>query len=236
MKTCVPLVSENPTKLIADTRQIAALKPDLVEWRADYLMDQSTDITETANHIKSALGTIPLLFTFRKSAEGGKSNSPNEERQQIILKMLREAPIDYLDTELSEDDGFLENVIREGKKRKVSIILSVHNFSGTPLEEAMKESVQRAKKHDADFAKLAVTPVDPVDLIRLFSLSEWANREVLPTISVAMGSLGNISRVMDVFQNPITYAAVGESSAPGQLSLEEVRIIQKILRKDRPGF
>ena len=52
-----------------------------------------------------------------------------------------------------------------------------------------------------------------------------------PVITMSMGAKGVISRVSGLlFGSAVTFAAVGKTSAPGQLEVEEVRKIMRILR------
>ena len=51
-----------------------------------------------------------------------------------------------------------------------------------------------------------------------------------PVITMSMGRLGMISRMSgEIFGSVMTFGTVGNSSAPGQIPLEELRMALKVL-------
>ena len=70
-------------------------------------------------------------------------------------------------------------------------------------------------------------PETAADVIRLLSATERASRTLsLPLITMAMGSLGAITRIFGgLFGSALTFAAGERSSAPGQLPIGTLRQI-----------
>ena len=53
-----------------------------------------------------------------------------------------------------------------------------------------------------------------------------------PVISMAMGSLGSISRIAgENFGSAVTFATVGAASAPGQFPIQELRTMMEVLHQ-----
>ena len=69
----VPIVAKNAEEIIKKAVEIAAQQIDMVEWRADFFEDvfHLDAVVNTLSLLNKALGSIPLLFTFRTATEGG---------------------------------------------------------------------------------------------------------------------------------------------------------------------
>jgi 3-dehydroquinate dehydratase-1 len=82
-------------------------------------------------------------------------------------------------------------------------------------------------------AKVAVMPDTMTDVIRLLSATERASRQLpVPLITMAMGSLGVVTRVFgSLFGSALTFAAGEKSSAPGQIPIETLREILETVRQ-----
>jgi len=88
---------------------------------------------------------------------------------------------------------------------------------------------------NADIVKIAVMPKDTDDVLRLLSVTSEFCRENpdTPIISMSMGKLGMISRICgETFGSCVTFAANKESSAPGQMSMNEVIGMVDFLHKN----
>ena len=83
----------------------------------------------------------------------------------------------------------------------------------------MVSTLVRMKELGADLPKLAVMPRCPGDVLALLSATLRASAQVGPVITMAMGSLGKVSRVC------LTFGAGDSASAPGQLNAEDLKAI-----------
>ena len=84
---CLPLVAKDRSALLQQTAELTQLNPDFLEWRIDGY-DQVTDIDaclEALQTLKTAMGSIPLIFTCRIHVEGGIKEISQETRLQLIL-------------------------------------------------------------------------------------------------------------------------------------------------------
>ena len=68
-------------------------------------------------------------------------------------------------------------------------------------------------------------PQNPADVLTLLSATHQANEKLgLPLITMAMGDLGKVTRIAGaVFGSALTFGTVGTASAPGQLSIADLR-------------
>jgi 3-dehydroquinate dehydratase-1 len=75
VKICVPLVSETAGELMREAAAAVAAKADLAEWRMDFCRDAggAAEAIGLIRALRAALGGIPLLATFRTTAEGGNA-------------------------------------------------------------------------------------------------------------------------------------------------------------------
>ncbi len=71
---CAPLVARDAPGLLAEASAVAALGPDLIEWRVDFFeaIARPQEVVALAAQIKQAAGGLPLLFTRRSAHEGGQ--------------------------------------------------------------------------------------------------------------------------------------------------------------------
>jgi 3-dehydroquinate dehydratase/shikimate dehydrogenase len=183
-----------------------------VELRLDYF--EQVDLAEL-NQLQK-LFPIPMIFTLRDRTQGGNFSGTESKRQEILYQLASLKPA-YLDLESHLPRTFVENISR--KYPDTQRICSYHDFTKTPedLDTIHQEMMQR----DASLYKLAVTPQNPLDAMRLLL---WAKGKKL--ITVGMGMHGQASRILGpIVGSPITYAALDESqtTAPGQLTAQKLK-------------
>ena len=80
----------------------------------------------------------------------------------------------------------------------------------------------------ADIPKVAVMPHDSTDVLILLSATiEMKNKYfATPIITISMSNLGVVSRLCgEVFGSAMTFASAGDSSAPGQISLDIINSV-----------
>ena len=87
----------------------------------------------------------------------------------------------------------------------------------------------------ADIVKFAVMPHCERDVLRLLdaTLVMKEHHPSTPVITMAMGSLGAVSRVAgETFGSAVTFGTAGKSSAPGQIPADRLALILKSLDRD----
>jgi len=101
---------------------------------------------------------------------------------------------------------------------KNDVITSYHDFNGTPDLYGINEMIG---KTDGDIVKAAFTVNSVKDAVTLLDLSESIKRR---HVILGMGNIGTITRIRQkILGNEFTFAYVGKATAPGQLSVREMR-------------
>ncbi len=182
-------------------------RADLIELRLD--MMGSFDLP-----VLAAAQGPPLLITNRARAEGGFADGGPAER----LRPLREA-IDlgcaYVDVEAD-----LYPLL--GERGRTKIIVSEHDFAATPPD--LEARFDRLAGLGADVTKIAVTPQRAVEALRPLELLARATG---PTVAIAMGPLGLVSRIaaLRFAECAFTYATADDDAgtAPGQIPVSRMQ-------------
>lgn len=233
---CAPLVGQDAEELTKECERILPKRPDMIEWRADFfkhLADTKRTI-EAANAIREAIGDVPLLFTIRSEREGGQPIAlTDDEVAELIVNVCQSGRVDLVDYELRNNEQNTRAVFDAAKQNGVYVVMSYHNFDHTPEESSIIEKFREMERRGAHIAKVAVMPRDRKDVIVLFEATGKANEQLsIPIISISMGKQGSISRVLGwMFGSAVTFAVGDESSAPGQIPIEEMRATLRQIKK-----
>lgn len=194
------------------------LGADILELRID-LLDSDTHLA--LQEIKKT--GLPVIITNRMKQEGGAWKGSEEERIRTLISLLPEA--DAVDIELCANDR--DEVVRKARYAGKTVIISTHDFQKTPENEVMKGIIKDSFAAGADIAKLAVMPNSLSDVLRLLEVTLNSKAEVC---TIAMGEIGRYSRVVaPLYGSVMTYGYVDKATAPGQLRIDELRHILKLL-------
>jgi 3-dehydroquinate dehydratase type I len=176
--------------------------------------------------------TLPgkVIATNRLAGEGGRWQGPEAERRRLLEEAL-DMGVHCLDVELASDAGWRRELYaRRGKTR---LILSWHDFSGTPDDDALEQALSIMLAADADIIKMVTLAAGPADNLRVLSLiprARVAGREI---IAFCMGPLGKWSRVAAPFLGSfLSYAPLSakKGSAPGQIPVNDFRCLWRTLK------
>ncbi len=233
-KVCIPLTGASLKDLIQEAETVREKGPDLVEWRADCF--ESLDpaaLREALEQISRILMPIPLLFTLRTVPEGGKADVSWEKYCSINLLAAESKKADLIDVEACRCPIKARSLISSLQEKGVRVIASSHDFQKTDSREKLKERFKDLEDSGGDILKLAVMPQCLEDVTSLMlSTRETVESTKRPVISMAMGSLGAITRISgEISGSCLTFATVGAASAPGQLSLEDTRQVLEVLHR-----
>lgn len=236
-KIIVPLVGNSKHNLMEEVKSVIELKPDIVEWRVDAFekVENVEEVREILIFLRKSLIDIPLLFTFRSKNEGGKRDAPVEFYLELTRYAIRSKLIDLVDIELFLGDSDVKELVSLAKENGVFVVMSNHDFLKTPEKEEILSRLQKMLELGADIPKIAVMPNSPQDVITLLDATN--SMKIMfpdtPIITVSMGGKGLISRLTgELFGSAATFASGKEKSAPGQISLVELRGILEILHKN----
>lgn len=233
---CLSLMTTDLTTLDSDLDALLALAPDVIEWRVDHFraVKSADEVFVAALRLRAAAGERPLIFTLRSEQEGGeKTDLQPTTVGQLLLRAAESKSFEFIDVELSLPEDVVKILVDTAHQSDVQVIVSSHHFDGTPSEDEIVGLLSRAVEAGADVAKVAVMPDTMTDVIRLLSATERASRELpVPLITMAMGSLGVVTRIFgSMFGSAMTFAAGEQSSAPGQLPIETLREILETVRQ-----
>ena len=237
---CVPLVGRDRESILDEVAGVARLEPDLIEWRADYFdhVAATGDVLALLREIRDAAQGIPLIFTLRSHREGGEPVDLDDAGvMQLYAEVCQSGLVALVDFEMSAGSDQVGRVRTAARHTDTKLILSYHNFAATPDRALLRDRFSAAEALGADIAKVAVMPHDIDDVLTLLAATLEASRATdLPLISIAMGPIGALTRVLGwYFGSSVTFAAAGRSSAPGQLSVEAVRKVLQALQEHLPA-
>jgi 3-dehydroquinate dehydratase I len=173
----------------------------------------------------------PLIATNRPPSEGGRWTGSDADRRALLEDALSYG-VHALDVEFSTDAAWRREIYsRRGKTR---LILSWHDFAGTPDDNQLEKHLTAMLAAEADILKMVTQAQTPEDNLRLLALIPRARAAGKDIIAFCMGPLGKWSRLATVFLGGfLTFAPINpqQASAPGQVTVSEMRRIWKLLRK-----
>jgi 3-dehydroquinate dehydratase type I len=172
-----------------------------------------------------------VIATNRPQAEGGRWSGTEKDRRRLLEEAL-EWGVHALDVEFSTEANWRrEFYARRGKTR---LILSWHDFAGTPETSKLEEHFHAMLAQEADILKLVTQAQTLEDNLRLLALIPRARAAGQEIIAFCMGPLGKWSRVAAAFLGSfLTFAPFNpkQASAPGQVTVDEMRRIWRMLRR-----
>lgn len=199
---------------------------DAVEFRMDLANDPLTALASYG-------GELPLIATNRADWEGGEAREEN--RLDDLGRAAEFECVGAIDVELAaldEEGADGERAVRRAREEGTAVVVSTHDFEGTPASEELRETLVRATEH-GDVGKLAVTAADPGDALALLSVTHELASEDRRVATMAMGEEGRHSRaIAPIYGSRIGYAPVdpANATAPGQYDLATLRELIDRLR------
>ncbi|MCW4048136.1 MAG: type I 3-dehydroquinate dehydratase [Candidatus Bathyarchaeota archaeon] len=220
-KICVAIPAFRLQQTLDQVKALSA--PDIIEIRFDY-RKELIDI----NAIREATD-IPLIATNRCKEQGGYARETESDRIDLILEACK-AGYEYADIELTTEN--LSQVIKEIKETGSKCIVSHHDFKATPSRRELTRLHDEAKSKGADIVKLIGTANKEEDNLEYLEFL----KQHPGNISFGMSRHGIISRLASpLMGGAFTYASAveGKESAPGQLTIKEMRSIYMTLEVDQ---
>ena len=238
-KIAVPIVGETQEDIVKKGAELRDGPGDLVEWRADYYKDVTDPeaLLDTAKKLREALGEMPILFTIRTKHEGGLVDIDDATYAALNKAAAESGCVDLLDVEIFRDEEETRKQIAELKK-SVTVLGSYHDFSATPPQSEIVAILTKAKDLGADISKIAVMPQTDADVVALLAgsveMREKNPDQLLLTIS--MGARGMLTRIgCGTSGSCITFGAVGQGSAPGQIQAQDLKRTLDLLQTVQGG-
>ncbi len=213
-------VAAAPTaKKLAAQLKAALLESRTIELRLDWLRSDR----DRANFLlwlkKRKLRGATLLATCRRRAGGGKY-AGDAQGELYWLMQAREAGCTWCDLEIETLRELPEKSVREYAVPP-KVLLSRHDFQRMP---ALPRVVRPPAHGEVDAVKIAATAHTIGDSLRLLRLARRSKNLVV----VPLGEVGLPARILALREgSALAYAPVGEATAPGQVSLHEMKTLYR---------
>ncbi len=221
-RICIALGFPSVESLVEHARHEVDAGETFLEFRLDYLREPA----QGAAAIRPFLADHPecvIVATCRRHQNRGRFNGSVEEEIAILS-----AAVDHgaraVDLEIESAEAARPQL--EGIRGRALLVLSYHNFEGTPAVETV---YRRMARIPADAYKIVTTARKPSDTQRVLSLARSHPRT--PMVMLAMGETGFASRVLSpIYGGLYTYAApaAAEGTAAGQVCARQLRHLYRV--------
>lgn len=239
-------LGEGAPKIIVSlmARDLAAVKSealayrsadfDILEWRGDHFADiaDTTKALEALRELRAVFPDRPILFTFRSKKEGGEQELSPEAYIALNIAMAESGLADAIDLELFTGDELVKQAIARAHAKGVKVIMSNHDFHKTPAKEEIVSRLSKMQALGADVPKIALMPESKTDVLTVLAATLEVSEKIAdrPIITMSMSKTGVISRLAgEVFGSAATFGAVQKASAPGQISVTDLRTVLSII-------
>ncbi|MEM2599865.1 MAG: type I 3-dehydroquinate dehydratase [Thermoproteota archaeon] len=213
-RICVSVKADSSSRVLRAIRLSERLGASLVELRLDHAGEKQYEaVLKTVESSR-----VGCVATIRPSWDGGAYRGGEETRLRLFEKAL-EAPFRYVDVE--QKSSIVDKVSRLASEKGVGLILSRHEWAGTPSVETLGRILSRMRRRKADIYKIVTMVRSPVDEASLlFFLSRIRGSRV---VCFGMGEEGLTTRILaPLLGGFMTYASYGEALAPGQVNLRRM--------------
>lgn len=235
-KIIVSLMAKDLAAVKSEAAAYAAADFDILEWRGDHFaaVTDSAAVLEALKTLRAAFPNKPILFTFRSKHEGGEAELTDDDYIALNIAVAETGLVDLIDLELFTGDELVKNAIAAAHARGVKVIMSNHDFHKTPAKDEIIYRLRRMQELGADIPKIALMPTCRQDVLTVLSATvdmaeKYADR---PIITMSMGKTGVTSRLTgEAFGSAATFGAVKTASAPGQISVADLRTVLTIINK-----
>ena len=224
MKVCVSLPVKDVSSVKNHVEYAIREGADYIELRFDYAdtHTDTSDIIDALYHYHY-YHKDRMIFTCRRSDEGGMYRGSEYERLSIIKRLASLKPmlVDLEYKTILENRGFYDQLVA----LNTSILVSYHDFESTPRVDDMLTLVREMRSYSSR-VKLVTRAESIEDNDKIVELYRCINDSgmKIELIAFCMGEYGTVSRVIcALLGSPFTYASLVESVAPGQLTLREMR-------------
>ncbi|EIP0891409.1 type I 3-dehydroquinate dehydratase [Salmonella enterica] len=235
-KIIVSLMGKTITDVKSEALAYREADFDILEWRVDHFANvtKAESVLEAAGAIREIITDKPLLFTFRSAKEGGEQALTTGQYIALNRAAVDSGLVDMIDLELFTGDDEVKATVGYAHQHNVAVIMSNHDFHKTPAAEEIVQRLRKMQELGADIPKIAVMPQTKADVLTLLTATvemqeRYADR---PIITMSMSKTGVISRLAgEVFGSAATFGAVKKASAPGQISVADLRTVLTILHQ-----
>jgi 3-dehydroquinate dehydratase type I len=222
---CIPIIAGTQEVALRQMKRSFPLA-DVVELRIDQIRDVNLKPLMSEKRGK-------ILVTNRRRDEGGGFSGSERERVELLKEAVG-LGADYVDLEVMTEGTLIKELSAKVGNRHggTKWIISHHDLRGTPSERGLRRRLDQCTRTGADIVKIVTYANNMEDNLRVLGLIPHARRKGREIIAFCMGELGRISRIMGPLLGAyLSYVSLekGAESAPGQLTLGEMKQISGVL-------
>jgi 3-dehydroquinate dehydratase/shikimate dehydrogenase len=220
--------------VIAERTAAAALKAlrrtlkthRTVELRLDWL-SSDREIDRLMARLQVDRKKVCVIATVRRRAAGGRYSGGLHE-QMSWLRLAAESGCAWCDVEVESAERLDAYGLDELRQVGAKVMISFHDFRATPSN--LGAVVRRLNRCGGDAIKIATHARTIADSVRVLATS----RRRLDVVAVPMGEIGLPARVLALRAgSALAYAAAEQATAPGQLSIGDMRGMYRAEKLDR---
>jgi len=213
-RLCAVTAAPSARELAAQVRA-AVREARTIELRLDWLRTDRERAIFLFWLKKKSFPRATFIATCRRRIGGGEY-AGDLQGELYWLMQARAAGCTWCDLEIETLRGLPEESVREYAVPQ-KVLLSMHDFRRTP---SLPRIVKPPPHGEVDAVKMAVTAHTIEDSLRLLRLARRSKKFV----AVPMGEAGLPARILALREgSALAYAPVGEATAPGQVSLHEMK-------------
>jgi 3-dehydroquinate dehydratase/shikimate dehydrogenase len=227
---CAVVVGRSAAEMQRALR-LALREARTIELRLDWLLGEA-EIGRMirwidGNRRKLGMGSrVTLIATCRRAQAGGKFRG-TVVRQIELLRGAAAAGCAWLDLEIESAEKISGAEIR-ALRREACVLVSFHDFRRTPGN--LRGVSARLARVSGDAIKIAVQADGLRDALRVLETAGSGRR----VVAVPMGDAAGAARILALRAgSALAYAPVGEATAPGQISFEQMSSLYRAGRLTR---
>ncbi len=222
IRVCVAIPPKTVEEAIELLQTADAQNADLIEIRLDNLKNH-----EGLKKISSS-SNIPLIATNKSTKQHGSFAGTETERQKILVDAAKNG-FEYVDVDLGTPNQ--TQLINSLHDAGAKVIISFHDFEGTPLVSDLTKVLDKQVALGADVCKIITTAKTTDDNLAVLNFVSSASKNA-KLVCFAMGDWGKTSRLLSpVFGTLFTFACLDEKrkTAKGQLTIKEMNLAYETL-------
>src|SRR6266481_4108115 len=213
-RICAVVAASTAAEMVKLVRS-ALRQARTIELRLDWLSSDQERAWFLVWLMKSKVKSATFLATCRRREGGGKF-AGGVDRELYWLIQAREAGCHWCDLELETLRKLPGQSVREYPV-PTRVMLSVHDFDRTP---DLPRTMNPPAHGGVDAVKIAAEARSIQDSVRLLRLARSSKNFV----AVPMGEAGLPARILALREgSALAYAPVAAATAPGQVSLDEMK-------------
>lgn len=203
-----------------------AQRSKTIELRLDWL-DSSSEIERLLARLRVDRKKVCVIATLRRRAAGGKYRGGLRE-QMALLRRAAESGCAWCDVEVESAERVSSDELKDLRRAGARLMISFHDFRATPRD--LRDVVRRLERCGGDAIKIAAHARTIGDSVRVLAIA----RRQRNVVAVPMGEAGLPARILALRAgSALAYAAASQATAPGQLSIDDMRGMYRAEKLDR---